>query len=161
MSQTCIWCGAYNKYDREPDEPLLYICGACFDWEYMPATRRLRKTLSEAVAEIERLQVTCADLRAAASSRAVATKTLYDERNALRAEVERLKAGEECHVARPGEGTLECTIHDGAVGCLKCERDTLRAKLDAVRAALKNDNRPSYLIFNDIRAIVNDKLGGE
>lgn len=56
----------------------------------------------------------------------------YHERQlaALRAECARLKAGEECHSARPGEGTLECRVDNP---CLKCERDHLHAENEALK----------------------------
>jgi hypothetical protein len=35
----------------------------------------------------------------------------------LQVEVERLREGEECHVARPGEGTYECNINKPCPAC--------------------------------------------
>ncbi len=42
---------------------------------------------------------------------------LREQRDALRAEVARLREGIECHVARPGEGTYECRVDDLCPAC--------------------------------------------
>jgi hypothetical protein len=44
-----------------------------------------------------------------------------------------LRRGEECHVARPGEGTQECAVHDGAKGCPACRLRLAEAEVERLR----------------------------
>lgn len=54
---------------------------------------------------------------------------LYRENQRLRAQIEHLKSGG-CHVAKPGEMTFECSVHDDDKGCLACRVRSLRESVD-------------------------------
>jgi hypothetical protein len=65
---------------------------------------------------------------------------LNKDNNKLREEIRRLRKGEECHVARPGEGTYECRIDKPCPACrlrvAEEEISNLRIKLQ-----LKTEDR--------------------
>jgi len=56
----------------------------------------------------------------------------------LQKEIDRLREGEECHVARPGEGTYEC---DGQHPCPACRLRLAEAEVERLRAG----NAPTSL----------------
>ena len=62
-----------------------------------------------------------------------AAKVRIDATAQAEKEIARLKAGEECHVARPGEGTIECRVERP---CLACRARTAEAQLTDARRAV-------------------------
>lgn len=65
-----------------------------------------------------------------------ALRLALEERDEARAEVERLREGTECHVARPGEGTYECRVERKCPACrlrhAEAEAEQLRSDLNVV-----------------------------